>query len=109
MTEGTATAVIGTEKGIVTKDATGTEDTTENVIDETTKGGLEDTTEGVDIDENAKKGLVQGARTKCRLTVLQRVTAAVTVTEDEAQSAGGTVWALQNEGVPPLRTLSRSL
>jgi hypothetical protein len=108
MIEGTATAVIGTGTGIVMTGATGTEDTTGTVIDVTTRGGQEDTTEDGDIDENAKRDLVGGVRTKCKSMPLQRVTAA-TVTEDEARNAEGTVWAPLNEGVLLLQTPSRSL
>ena len=98
------TAVIGTGKGIATRDAIEIEDTTGIVIDGTTTGGLEDTREEGDTDENARKGLVQNAMTRCKLTLLQRVTAA-TAREGGVLSAVGMVWALPNGGVPPRQTL----
>lgn len=93
--------VTGTE--IVTTGATGTEDTTAIAIEETTTGGLEDMKEDVDTDGSARRDLAQGAKTTCKLMALQRVTAVVTVTEDEARNVvvEGTVWELLNEGVPP--------
>ena len=103
MTEETATVAIETGTGIATRDATETEDTTGIVIDGTTTGDLEDTTEEEgeeeegDIDENARKGLAEGATTKCKSTALQRVSAA-TVREDGALNVARMAWALRNEG-----------
>ena len=102
-TEGTATGVIVTGIEIVTTDATGTEDMTAIAIEEeTTTGGLEGMKEDEDTGESVRRGLAQGAKTTCKLTALQRVTA-VTVTEDEARNVAeeGTVWELLNEGAPP--------
>ena len=100
MTEETATVVIETETGIATKGATGREDTTGIVIDGTTTDGLEDTREVGDIDGNARTDLVEGAKTTCKSTVLQRPTAATvaTVIEDGARNVEKTAWALRNGG-----------
>ena len=101
MTEGTATVVvIETGIGIATRGATGTEDTTGTVIDGRTTDGLEGTTEVGDTDGNARIDLVQGATTRCKLTPLQRVTAATAI-EDGAKNVERTVWVLRNEGAPP--------
>lgn len=108
MTEETATVAIETGTGIVTTGATGTEDMTGIAIDGTTTGGLEDTTEDGDTDGNARKGPAQDATTTCKSTPLQRATA-VTVIEDGARNVERTVWAPQNEGVPPQQTLPRWL
>ena len=110
MTGETATAVIETETGNATRDAIGIEDTTGIVIDGTTTGGPEDTREEEegDTDENARKDLVEGAMTKCKLTALQRVTAA-TAREGGVLSVVGTVWALPNEGVLPRQMRPRFL
>ena len=105
MTEGTATAVIETGTGIVMTDATGTEDTTGIVTGGTTTGDLEDTMEDGDIGGNARRDLVQDAKTTCRLMPLQRaiVVTAETVTEGGARNVEGMEWALRNEGVLPRR------
>jgi hypothetical protein len=111
-TDGTATAVIVTGTGIAMKGATGTEVTTANVIDGMTRGGLEGTREDGDTDGNAKRGRVQGARTTCKSTALQRATAetvVVTVIGDATPNVGGTGWVLLNEGVPPPQMRSSSL
>ena len=108
MTGETATVVIETGTGIATRDATETEGTTAIVIDGTTTGGLEGTKEEGGIDENARKDLAQGATTICKLTALQRLTAA-TVIEDEPQNVAGMVWELRNEGALPQLTWSHSL
>jgi hypothetical protein len=107
-TEGTATAVIVTGTESVTTDATGTEDTTGIVIDGTTTGGLEGTKGTGGTDENARRGLVEDAKTTCRLMALQRLTAA-TARGGEARNVGRMEWALQNEGAPPQRMRFRSL
>ena len=109
--EGTATVVvIETGTGIATKGATGTEDMTGIAIDGRTRDGLEDTKGVVDTDENVRIDLVQGATTTCKLTPLQRVTAATVATvataaaiviEDGARNAERTVWVLRNEGALP--------
>jgi len=93
------TATVMTEKGTgtVMRGATETEDTTGIVIDGTTTGAPEDTTEEGAIGENARKGLPEGATTKCKLTALQRVTAP-TVIGDGATNVAGMVWALLNGG-----------
>ena len=111
MTGETATVAIETGIGIATRDATETEDTTGIGIDVTTTGGLEDTKEEEeeeegDIDENARRDLVRDATTKCKLTALQRLSAATVVIEGEAKNAVGMVWALRNEGA--LLQLTRS-
>ena len=113
MTEETATVVIETGTEIVTKDGTETEGTTGTVIDGTTTDDLEGTTEeqgeGEEgIDENARKGLAQGAKTTCKLTALQRVTVA-TVRGDGALNVAGMVWALRNEGALRQQTQSHCL
>lgn len=103
----TATEAIETGTGIATRDATEIEDTTGIVIDGTTTDGLEDTREEGDTDGNARKDLVGGAMTRCKLTPLQRVNAAATAREGGAPSAVGMVWALPNEGVQPRQMLPR--
>jgi len=108
MTGGTATVVIGTETGIVTKDATEREDMTGTVTVGTTTGGLEDTREDGGIDENARKDPAQGATTTCRLMALQRPIAATAI-EDGALNVGRMVWVLRNEGAPLQQTWSRCL
>lgn len=104
MTEGTATvatAVIVTGTGIVTRDATGTEDTTGTVIDETTTGGLEDT-RGVDTDENARRGLVHDVKTTCKSTALQKLTVETAI-EEGTRSAEGMAWELRRGEALPRR------
>ena len=108
MTGETATVTIEKGTGTVMRGATETEDTTGIVIDGTTTGALEDTTEEGDIDENARKGLAEGAKTKCKLTALQRVTAP-TVIGDGAINVAGMAWALQNGGALRQRTRSNCL
>jgi len=98
--------VTGKGTGTVMRGATETEDTTGIVIDGTMTGALEDTTEEEGaIGENARKDLAQGAKTKCKLTALQRVTAP-TVIGDGAINVAGMVWALQSGGA--LRQQMRS-
>lgn len=97
MTGETATVVTGKETGTVMRGATETEDTTGIVIDGTMTDALEDTTEEGAIGENARKDLAEGAKTKCKLTALQRVTAPTAI-GDGAINVPGTVWALPNGG-----------
>lgn len=107
MTGETATAVIATGIGIVTTDATGIEDMTGTVIDGTMTDGPGDTKdEGT--GESARRDLVQGAKTKCRLTPRRRMIV-VTETEDEPRSVEGMAWELRNEEAPPHKTRCRSL
>ena len=106
MTAETATVAIETGTGIVTTGATGTEDTTEIVIDGTTTDGLEDTMEDGDIDESARRDLEEGATTTCKSMALQRVTAA-TVTEDGVQNVEKMVWVPRNGGALPRQTQPR--
>ena len=106
MTEETATVVIETGIGTATRGATGREDTTGIVIDGTTTDDLQDTTEVGDIDGNARIGLAEGAKTTCRLTALQSLSAVTvaTVIEDGARNVERMVWVLRNEGVLPQPT-----